>query len=623
VSSRTEIWGVETQFRRASGEWVHASQETLDRILEAMNAGDGPPAKSTDGPIIVTAGIQFDATGAWTIVLESGEELTGSGPFPLDLPLGYHRISNDEAEDRCLIVAPNACPPMTGALWWGWTAQLYALRSAQSWGIGDFGDLHNFADLVSSDGAGFVIVNPLHASLPGLPQESSPYYPSSREFINPLYIRIEEVPGAETLNDLVALAEEGRALNADRRIDRDTIWTMKINALREIWANVTPGADFESFVDTRGESLRKYAIFCTLSEQHGRQWQRWPEELRHPNSPAVTEFANAQQNEVRFHQWVQWLLDLQLAKVTGSLSLIQDLAIGIDPAGADAWLWQDVMALGVRVGAPPDRFNASGQDWAIPPFDPWKLRAANYEPFIRTLRAALGHGGGVRIDHVMGLFRQYWIPEGSSPLEGSYVRYPWTDLLAIVALESQRSGAVVIGEDLGTVEPFVRTELSARNILSYKLLWHQKMRATEYPVHALAAVTTHDLPTIAGLWSGRDLEIQRALGMTLNTEATDGMKDQLKGWLDVDDSAPVEEVAQKAHHLLAQAPSSMVSATVEDALGLEERPNYPGTTKEWPNWSVALPIELEQLKEAPGYLRTVEAFRTVRNRAQRQRDDVS
>ena len=273
--------------------------------------------------------------------------------------------------------------------------------------------------------------------------------------------------------------------------------------------------------EKEGDGLTKYATFCAISEHHGRPWQQWPSELRHPNNEAVVKPLPCNTyEEVRFHQWMQFLCHKQFAEATVKMPFVQDLAIGVNPAGADAWLWQDVMALGVRVGAPPDDFNTKGQDWSIPPFDPWKLRAAEYEPFIRTVRAALESGGGIRIDHVMGLFRLYWIPEDGTAADGTYVRYPWRDMLAILAVESSRHGGIVVGEDLGTIEDFMRTELASRNILSYKLLWFEPGPPPEYPVGALGAVSTHDLPTIAGLFSGRDLEIQHDLGTNPNVEGT-------------------------------------------------------------------------------------------------------
>jgi 4-alpha-glucanotransferase len=605
-------WGVATHYNDASGARRDTPPDSVEHVLQALGANTEPVPGENDGPLVITEGSTNTFSGPWSIVLESGQRLDGDGSLPQDLPLGYHRLSNTERSNRLLIVAPEACPSMSAVRWWGWTIQLYASRSDASWGIGDFGDLREFARFASQDGARFGVVNPLHAGLPDLPQEASPYYPSSREFRNPLYLRIEDVPGATKISEVNEAARAGRALNGQRLIKRDEIWKLKLGALRKIWSATETDSDFHKYVADEGDGLYKYATFCALADHYGRPWQDWPIEFRHPHNPEVENFSQQYSDEVRFHQWLQWLCERQFGAATQFMPFVQDLAIGVNPAGADAWLWQDVMALGVRVGAPPDEFNTQGQDWAIPPFDPWKLRRAEYEPFIRTVRAALRSGGGVRIDHVMGLFRLYWIPEGSSAADGAYVHYPYQDLLAILALESSRNGGIVVGEDLGTIEHYMREELARRNVLSYKLMWFERDKPSDYPVNTLGAITTHDLPTIAGLFSDRDLEIQRDLGTSPNVEATMEMKRRVGEWLGVDQSTSITEMVRRAHELLAGAQSAVVAATVEDALGLEERPNYPGTTDQWPNWSVALPVAINHLQEHPGYQATVAAFSSVR-----------
>jgi 4-alpha-glucanotransferase len=278
---------------------------------------------------------------------------------------------------------------------------------------------------------------------------------------------------------------------------------------------------------------------------------------------------------------------------------MQDLAVGVDPGGADAWLWQDTMALGMRVGAPPDEFNTRGQDWSLPPFDPWRLRLAGYDPWIRTVRAGLRAAGGIRVDHVMGLFRLFWIPLGASPVDGAYVRYRHWEMLDILALESHRAGAYVVGEDLGTVEDFVRHELYERGVLSYRLLWFEPHRPPDFPVQALAAVTTHDLPTVAGMWSGGDLAEQHALGLEPNEAAAGAIRHRLADWTGSPADASPAEVVVATHRLLAQAPSMILTATLDDAAVVEERPNIPGTVDERPNWSIALPVPLEDLEKSP------------------------
>jgi 4-alpha-glucanotransferase len=279
--------------------------------------------------------------------------------------------------------------------------------------------------------------------------------------------------------------------------------------------------------------------------------------------------------------------------------LVQDLAVGVDPRGPDSWIWQDEFAFGMRVGAPPDEFNTMGQDWAMPPFDPWRLRDGGYLPWIAALRTGLRHGSGLRVDHVMGLFRLYWIPEGAAASEGAYVRYPYHDLLNILTLEAHRAGAFVVGEDLGTVEEEVRRDLDERKVLSYRVWWFEDEPREAWPADALGAVSTHDLPTVAGVLSGSDIDAQRRIGMHPNEEASTALRSKLMQRTGSDDSSPVEDVITRAHVDLARAPCLVLAATLDDALAVEERPNMPGTLGEWPNWSLALPYPLEDIEQMP------------------------
>jgi 4-alpha-glucanotransferase len=293
---------------------------------------------------------------------------------------------------------------------------------------------------------------------------------------------------------------------------------------------------------------------------------------------------------------VQYQLDRQLARASAVLPVMQDLPIGFDADGADGWAFQDTLAHGISVGAPPDEFNTRGQDWGLPPFVPGKLRAAGYEPFIQTIRACLRHAGGLRIDHVMGLFRLFWIPFGAEPAQGAYVRLPASDLLGIVALESQRARAVIVGEDLGTVEDETRAELAARRILSYRLIWFEKAPPSTFPEQALSAITTHDLPTVAGLWSGSDFEAQRVLKLAPNEAGTREIHDRVANMTRATSRTPVSAVIARLHAALATAPSRLLTATLDDAMAVPERPNMPATTYQWPNWSIALPEPIETLK---------------------------
>jgi 4-alpha-glucanotransferase len=283
------------------------------------------------------------------------------------------------------------------------------------------------------------------------------------------------------------------------------------------------------------------------------------------------------------------------------VGLVQDLAIGCDPSGADAWLWQDAFADGQRVGAPPDLFAADGQDWGLPPFDPWRLRARAFSPFIDIVRAGLRHAGGLRVDHVMGLFRLFWIPVGRPAVDGCYVRYPWQELLDVLALESVRAGAFCVGEDLGTVEPWVREELAERGVLSTRLLWFEEdPPGPSWPAGSMAAVTTHDLPTVVGAWTGADVQDQRTAGLAVAEAPVEDLATKLAGWAGLRRDAPPDEAVRAAHRLLAEAPSAVVTATLDDALGVDCRPNLPGTTDDQrPNWRVPLPMVLEEIEDDP------------------------
>jgi len=285
--------------------------------------------------------------------------------------------------------------------------------------------------------------------------------------------------------------------------------------------------------------------------------------------------------------------------VAVALPLLHDLPIGVDPNGADAWVWQDLLATDMTVGAPPDEYNTLGQNWGLPPFVPHKLRAAAYQPFRHTLQSALRHAAGLRIDHVMGLFRLFWIPREAEPHMGAYVRYRADELLAILALESARAQACVVGEDLGTVEAEAREQLDAHRLLSYRLLWFETAPPSRYPTRALAAVTTHDLPTIAGLWSGADLRTQQDLGLQPNTASLEAIRQRLQAMTGLPAAAAVEEVVLCTHQRLAEAPSTVILATLEDALAVVERPNMPNTTAAWPNWARALPCPLEAIECHP------------------------
>ncbi len=620
-------WGIAPGYHDMSGQWREVPESTIAAILEAMQPGSRvpgpetpagrraePPGLGDDDPVWVLR--QGDPRalepGRWTLRTEDGASLALEGSLPPDLPFGYHRLEHADAfqdgggRSRLVVISPGRCHLPADLCTWGWAAQLYATRSTQSWGMGDLADLRRLANWSKAQGAGMTLLNPLHATIPGS-QQASPYYPSSRCFRNPIYLRVEDIPGARSAGPFPAerwlddLAAAGRALNGERIIDRDRVWKLKSTALEAIWERFNAsGGDpaFDRFREEGGDALAGFATHCALSEHLEGVWTTWPAEYRQPDSQAVARFALDHAARVAFHQWLQWCTERQLVEAGQGIDLMQDLAIGTDPAGADAWLWQDTLALAMRVGAPPDDFNRKGQDWGLPPFDPWRLRMSGYEPFIRILRGGFRGAGGLRFDHVMGLFRLFWIPVGAGPADGAYVYYRHDELLDILALESHRAGAYVVGEDLGTVEDFMRHELSERDILSYRLLWFEPRPPQEFPRKALAAVTTHDLPTVAGLWTGSDTQEQRELGLDPNEEGVAEIRNRLANWIRARGDEPPAEVVAATYAVLSEAPSVILTATLEDAAVMEERPNMPGTVDERPNWSIALPLPLEELEQS-------------------------
>ncbi len=604
-------WGVVLRYTRTDGAPQRPSPATVAALLAAMGAiGRSPPVgpeEEASGPLVVTAGSSAEAGAEGEIELEDGGSRACRGRLPTDLPLGYHRLHQD-VRSRPLIVTPPRCHPGAALRGFGFTVQLAAVRSAQSWGIGDLRDLEALGSWAAGLGACVLAVSPLHAALPIAPVERSPYYPASRLFLNPLHLR----PEPEDDPEVRSLAATARRLDLDRRIDRDRVVALKMAALERLFA-ITPGANDAADRALRERPhLRDLALFSAVAERHGRDWRDWPHRLKDRERAALAAAESELAPRVRFHAWVQSELDRQLRAAGRTLPLVADLAVGVHPGGADAWIFQAVLAPGVSVGAPPDSFNSLGQDWGLPAFDPWKLRAAGYRPFVETLRAALRHAGGLRIDHVMGLERLWWIPAGAGPAEGAYVRYPVDDLLGIVALESVRHRAVVIGEDLGTVPRGLRARLRRRGLLGYVLLLFDDRPPERWPRSAVAAVTTHDLPTVAGLWEGTDLAFRRQVGLPADAEEARALRARLsRGGLPP--GAGVEAAILHAHRALGRSPCRLVMASLEDVAAVRERPNQPGLRAS-SNWSLALPAPLEQLTAGPRAGAVAEALRRDRRR---------
>ena len=589
-------WGIEPGYEASGGTWRRTPSETVAAILDAMHAqGNAPPPDS----VLVSSARNRPRLPqpAW-VELEEGGVFCCRGSLPPDLPAGYHRMApTPDGPWQPLIVTPPRCHLPEALRGWLLAVQLYALRSSGSWGIGDLGDVRALARWTRAQGGTSILLNPLHAPAPAHPLEVSPYYPSSRVYRNPLYLDVGAVPGAERLGaELEPLARAGRDLNARRWIDRDRVWDLKRAVLQQIFeaaGSAQPPA-FSAWRQAEGDALRSFATYCAIAERHGAAWRRWPPGWRRPDAPDVRAFERGHEAEISFHAWLQWQLAQQLTALGSEMRPLTDLAVGVDPDGADAWRWQDVLALEASIGAPPDAFNEQGQNWGLPPFHPWRLRAVAYQPVREMLRAAFQGAYGVRLDHVMGLFRLFWIPPGADSRAGGYVRYPADELLGIVALESQRAGGIVVGEDLGTVADGVREMLQQHGVLSYRLLLFEDRRPHDFPIDALAAVTTHDLPTLPGLW-----------GRTDPASAT--LRHRLERVTGLGSSAPAGEVVLAASRALAASPCRLVAATLEDACDVTEPANRPGV-RDRRNWSIALPVTVDEFCESPEAARLAAAL---------------
>ncbi len=539
MSERSMRWGVLPRYYGYRGDLVETQPETEDAILAAMGATKDQPPRA-----------------------------------------------------RRVAIPPGSCeaPPRRA---WGWAAQVYAMRSRDSWGIGDLADLRRLGRMARSQGASVLLINPLGAQAPTPHQEPCPYYASSRRFLNTLYLRIEEVPGAaQCAEQLEPLRNEAVALNAQRLIDHDAVFRLKSHGLATIFKVAPEPEGLAGWVRRQGKGLVDYATFSAIAEVHGPAWRSWPAELRHPRSEGVATRRRQLAERVAFHQWLQFHLDRQLARASKEIGLVTDVPVGFAADGCDAWRWQDLLALDMRVGAPPDFFFPDGQDWGMPPFDPWKLRRAHFEPFVETIRSTAKHAAGLRLDHVMGLFRLFWISPGAHASGGAYVRYPARELLAILANESRRTRTFIVGEDLGLVEPAMRSRLRERGVLSYRLLWFEEEPPEQWPRESVAAIETHDLPTVAGIWNLSEPD-ERQHHLRRHLSETTGLPD----------GTPTVEVAVAAYEKLAHARSRIVLAAFEDALGVEERPNVPGTTTERSNWRLAMPKPLEDIQHDAGVLR--------------------
>ncbi len=579
-------------------------------------------------------------------------QLIGEALFelPRDLPTGYHQVwaTVDGADpvSSLLIVAPARLPPTPGGRTWGVQTQLYSVRSRGSWGIGDLADLAELAVWTAAQhGAGFTLVNPLLAGTPTVPLENSPYLPATRRFTSPLYLRVEDIPEAAALSPgdrrkLIALHANAAAPTADGLLNRDAAWTAKRAALELLYARPRSRArrlELDRFRRRGGQGLADFAVWSALCEMHSPDWTSWPEQLRDPRSPAVAAAARQLSDRVGFHSWLQWQADAQLAAAARrasaagmALGIVHDLPIGVHPTGADAWALQDVVATGVSVGAPADAFNQQGQDWSAPPLRPDRLAATGFAAYREQLRHVLAHAGGIRIDHVIGLFRLWWVPAGNLPSRGTYVRYDHEAMLAILMIEAERAGAAVIGEDLGNVQPWVREVLTERGVLGTSVLWFERAAggapkpAGRWRELALGSVTVHDLPPTAGYLAGTHIELRDRLGLLTRPVAEEAAEDvaDRESWLRALEHAGLlasgdrdeQAVIAALHRYVTSTGSRLVAVALTDAVGDRTTQNQPGTSTEYPNWRLPLsgpdgsPMLLEQVSVDP---RAAALFDTV------------
>lgn len=672
--------GVDTAYKTWVGRIRSVPAPTLVDVLAALGVDAGTPqsaraalrraraaadARMLPRCVVVRAGhpmrIALPRTAEAWLELEAGgrrevpaataaaDERMLSG----DLPLGYHtlHVREQERHESAPLISAPARINTPERRSWGFTVQLYSALSEQSWGMGDLADLACLAQWSRQRlGAGFVLVNPLHAMLPARYAGHSPYWPSSRRYPDPVHVQVEAVPefaqlaGKERAR-MDSLVERGAALRAsvldeDALIDRDAVWAAKREALallHGVRRSPHRQAAYQAFLDQEGQRLTEFATYCALAERYGPDWRRWPAALRSPRGLGVARGDTQLTSEVEFHRWLAWVTDEQLASAQRAamdagmdIGIVHDLAVGTHPDGADAWLFQEFLAQGVTVGAPPDAFTARGQNWQQPPWRPDRLAATGYAPFAELLRAVFRHAGAVRLDHVLGLFRLWWVPEGRPLSEGAYVRYDHEAMLAVLALEARRADAYVIGEDLGTVAPGVREQLAAYGVLGTSVLWLERaerdgaagpLPADRWRPECLATLTTHDLPTTAARLTGGHLALRHRYGLLADSLDREQLAadTELAGWRaeleragllpgTADGTAPDVpcSLSLALHSYLASSPALLLGVWLPDTVGDLRAPNLPGTFDEHPNWRRVIadgtgrPMTLERLAAAPG-----------------------
>ena len=599
-----------------------------DSVSFPVHVADGDPVRVW---IVDESGQEWPAYQGdqWTPPREVDGVRVGRATFwtPAGLPLGWHVVraqTEGRQGEATLVVVPRTLrtgldlPERVGrARTWGLMVQLYSVRSQRSWGVGDIEDLADLAAITGEAGADWILVNPLHAAEPAPPMEASPYLPTTRRFFSPLYLRVEAIPEAVLLDTSARRTVSRLWIGATARnrdaedVPRDAAYAAKLAALELVHAvPLSPGRArrFAAFRAGQGRGLEDFALWCALREQHPQDDPLW--ETCSPWGEQADGWREQLRERIDFHCWLQWVLDEQLAqaqetaRISGmGVGIVHDLAVGVHPLGADAWTLRGVLAPGAEVGAPPDMYNQQGQNWSQPPWHPGRLAEAGYAPFRDMLRTILRHAGGIRVDHVLGLFRLWWVPVGMPADQGAYVYYDHEALVGILCLEAQRAGAVVIGEDLGTFEPWVREFLADRGLLGTSILWfeyaadHSPLPPEAYRRGCLASVNTHDLPPTSGYLAGEHIALRDRLGLLARTveqeRAADAAEQALifamcreRGLLP--DNAGEPEIVEALYRLLALAPAVMQGVALVDAVGERRIQNQPGTDKEYPNWRIPL-----------------------------------
>jgi 4-alpha-glucanotransferase len=537
---------------------------------------------------------------------------------------------------------------LTHAPTWGLFCQLYELRSEASWGIGDFSDLARLARIAAEAGADFLGINPVHALFLAAPDRRSPFMPSNRRFLNPLYIAMDALPGAAPRDEAARARVEAAVL-----IDYPAVAKLKLKGLRAVFAESPfgpdhPETDFDAYCAEGGEALDRHALFEALSFEMVAQgfeagWRTWPEAFRNPESPEVAAFARHHAREVRFHLWLQWIAHRQLAaaqriaKEAGMrIGLYLDLAVGEALDGSATWSTPGLALPGVVVGAPPDVFSQDGQMWDLAALSPTTLAAENYASLRALIKAQLDHAGALRIDHAMVLRQLFLIPEGAPASAGTHMAYPFADMLRVVAEESRSHGSVMIGEDLGYVPPGFREAMHRANILAYRILYFEQewglfIRAAAWPEMALACLSTHDLPTLKGWWRGEDIDARRIFGLispdyAAEQDAKRGEERQAlvnafidggqlpEGARDWEAAELPPRVLAAAHRFLAQTPSRLAGVRLADLVGPETQTNVPGTLDQHPNWQRRAPVRIEDIGQDPVFREITTLMRALRPR---------